>query len=894
MPPDPRQRSNPRQQLDEARQRTQWRERQALIIAPGLHEATAFDLPAVHDDAEAIRKLLVDPDCGRFPKDNVEVLEGEKASTGEIRIKLGNLARKAGKDGLTFILFIGHAVVTEHGPCFITHDTTPQSVQDTALSKVLLIDLMRRFKTHSLFVAFDCCHAGSFADILPERTRALPSPEDLLSDFQGEGRVVLAAAGAGQKAVEGKRGYLSLALEEGLGGKADRDNKGVVTVEDLGAYVKARVQELGSQEPQLTGRFTKDFALTLNRERVQQLVSAANLQDEAIAAVDRWGSRAKHNPHGLTDQEQEVILAVLENPDAIEDDPTFHNDKECLHALVFQHRSDGPCPRPIKQLAHHVALQKRLGPASQWDASILEHKTKADAFEKQWLAQRREAELAQASLKAASAETERHRTEAHALAQQVTALSEALQSTQQEADALQHQARDWQAKAQEAGDRATQAAAEAEAARQAHALSSAAESKALARANETAALAADERRRMAEEQSRTQADLAATQVQLNALREALRGVNEARDAAEARAAQAEAQSKAATAAQQQLAAAEAELSGRLNQASRRTSSLRMSLFVTTVAAVSLAVSTGVGFNKAEAIRRQAGSALSDLDKAREENTRLSNEIRSLRNSGLRPSEVPLNAPFTNSLGMRFAPVPGVQALFSVWETRVQDYEAFAKTRTSGDTSWRNPDFLGAAVTPGPTHPVVAVSWNDARDFCQWLTSTERKAGTLPANRRYRLPTDLEWSAAVGLPREQGATPKERDEKISGVYPWGTQWPPPRGAGNFGDVTCKKAWGNNLGSTWTFIEGYEDGFATTSPVGSFPSSSSGLHDLAGNVWEWCDDWYDTPQTGRVLRGGAWSSGGPRNLLSSCRRNDEPDERDGGGGFRVVLGVDEPAR
>ncbi|MFM8421862.1 MAG: SUMF1/EgtB/PvdO family nonheme iron enzyme [Verrucomicrobiota bacterium] len=246
--------------------------------------------------------------------------------------------------------------------------------------------------------------------------------------------------------------------------------------------------------------------------------------------------------------------------------------------------------------------------------------------------------------------------------------------------------------------------------------------------------------------------------------------------------------------------------------------------------------------------------------------------------------------FTNSLGMVFVPVANAGVWFSAYETRVQDYEAFAKTRTGGDASWRNPIFQGIAVTPGPTHPVVNVSWNDARDFCQWLTATERRAGTLPANRRYRLPTDLEWSAAVGLPREQGATPKERDSKIPDVYPWGTQWPPPRGAGNFADVTSR----DRLGITSGFIQGYDDGFATTSPVGSFPATRIGIHDLAGNVWEWCEDWYDTDQKFRVLRGGSWYVGDPRDLLSSFRVGDEPDERGVNVGFRVVLGVDEPAR
>ncbi len=247
-------------------------------------------------------------------------------------------------------------------------------------------------------------------------------------------------------------------------------------------------------------------------------------------------------------------------------------------------------------------------------------------------------------------------------------------------------------------------------------------------------------------------------------------------------------------------------------------------------------------------------------------------------------------PWINSLEMRFVAVPGTRAWFSAWPTRVRDYRAFAEARGGMDGAWRDPMWQGVPVTPGPDHPVVNVSWNDAWEFCRWLTDREHREGRLRAGQRYRLPTDREWSVAVGLPEEPGKTPQDRDEKIADVYPWGTQWPPPRGAGNFADVTFKKRFNGD----WTFIEGYDDGFATTSPVGLFQRSPTGLYDLSGNVWEWCEDLYDGSGTRRVLRGGSWGVDDPRYLLSSCRYYGGPDGRSGRIGFRVVLGVDEPAR
>ena len=66
---------------------------------------------------------------------------------------------------------------------------------------------------------------------------------------------------------------------------------------------------------------------------------------------------------------------------------------------------------------------------------------------------------------------------------------------------------------------------------------------------------------------------------------------------------------------------------------------------------------------------------------------------------------------------------------------------------------------------------------------------------------------------------------------------------------------------------------------------------GLYDLGGNVWEWCEDWYDSVEKFRVLRGASWSNGSQDNLFSSYRFNCDPDRRYVRNGFRCVLGVGE---
>jgi formylglycine-generating enzyme required for sulfatase activity len=223
--------------------------------------------------------------------------------------------------------------------------------------------------------------------------------------------------------------------------------------------------------------------------------------------------------------------------------------------------------------------------------------------------------------------------------------------------------------------------------------------------------------------------------------------------------------------------------------------------------------------------------------------------------------------FTNTLGMKFVPVPGTDVQFSIWETRVKDYAAYAAANAGVDESWKKP--FGDEFKQSDTYPVVNVSWEDARAFCEWLTKKEMAAGKIKAGQKYRLPTDAEWSVAVGLGKEKGNTPQEKNDGIRDVYPWGKEWPPPKGAGNYGGSLN--------------VDNYE----YTSAAGSFAANKLGLHDMGGNVWEWCEDKYSPTSANRVLRGASWFDGNPISLLSSLRDYRTPGGRDFDVGFRCVL-------
>ena len=90
-------------------------------------------------------------------------------------------------------------------------------------------------------------------------------------------------------------------------------------------------------------------------------------------------------------------------------------------------------------------------------------------------------------------------------------------------------------------------------------------------------------------------------------------------------------------------------------------------------------------------------------------------------------------------------------------------------RQQEGATWNEPGFV-----QGPTYPVVGVNWDDAEAFCSWLTKQEHATKVLSEELHYRLPTDTEWSIAVGLYHEDRTTLKEKSGKITGVYPWGTR------------------------------------------------------------------------------------------------------------------------
>jgi len=253
-------------------------------------------------------------------------------------------------------------------------------------------------------------------------------------------------------------------------------------------------------------------------------------------------------------------------------------------------------------------------------------------------------------------------------------------------------------------------------------------------------------------------------------------------------------------------------------------------------------------------------------------------------------------PWSNSLDMKFVPMGQIH--FAVWQTRVHDFAAFVGATgydaTGGmssvvtqngfklnSLSWKEPGFVQTS-----DDPVVGISWEDAAQFCDWLTRKERAEGILSAFQRYRLPTDAEWSSAVGLRRETGGTPEERSGGVKNVYPWGERFPPPNDVSNYAGSESRTGAPQN----WAVIAGYHDVYPRTGPVSAFAPNPEGISSLGGNVWEWCEDKYKTGLNWRTLRGGSWATSRAEETLSSYRRGYAPYFRSDDVGFRCVIASD----
>jgi formylglycine-generating enzyme required for sulfatase activity len=168
-------------------------------------------------------------------------------------------------------------------------------------------------------------------------------------------------------------------------------------------------------------------------------------------------------------------------------------------------------------------------------------------------------------------------------------------------------------------------------------------------------------------------------------------------------------------------------------------------------------------------------------------------------------------------------------------------------------NWHNP---GRAL-----HPVNCVDWGQAVSYC--------------GSRALRLPTEEEWEWAA------------RNGPTGATYPWGEAAPTAQRLNACG-AECPPNGAVKGFAGWKAMSTANDGFPETAPVGSFPAGDNrwGVHDLAGNVWEWTASNFDSTGAARVRRGGGWDIHDPTWARATLRLGGAPEARFDDLGFRCA--------
>ncbi len=217
------------------------------------------------------------------------------------------------------------------------------------------------------------------------------------------------------------------------------------------------------------------------------------------------------------------------------------------------------------------------------------------------------------------------------------------------------------------------------------------------------------------------------------------------------------------------------------------------------------------------------------------------------------SQQPINQSLTNSIGIKLMPIPKGKFLMGSPETEKERFKSKTQHEVTisqnfymGSTEvtqaqWQNVMGNKPSFFKGDELPVEQISWEEAVEFCKRLSEMpeEKKAG-----RNYRLPTEAEWEyacrAGTTTTYHFGNQLNGTQANCIGTVPYGTEMKGPK-------------------------------LEKTSPVGKYPANAWGLHDMHGNVLEWCSDWYGEYPAGsvtdpsgpangsiRVDRGGSWAS------------------------------------
>ncbi len=279
-------------------------------------------LKYTHADAEGIFKLLTDPKKLGLSKDKIRILLDRDATQFNIKNAISSwLFKNADEDSVVLIFFAGHGGVEEDrlglekdnlAKYLLPYDTVLEDLFSSAISNRDFNDLLLTIRSKKLVIFMDSCYSGGVSERKARDVKIAEDPYQKLAE--GKGRIVIAASQPNQHSFEDSRighGVFTYNLLEALSGKADLDNDGYVTVLDAYKYVQDAVPRDamklagGKQEPILRGDITKDFVISIDRERFEK-IEIERVLEEKLGILQNFYDDGK-----LSGKQYEYLRAIL-------------------------------------------------------------------------------------------------------------------------------------------------------------------------------------------------------------------------------------------------------------------------------------------------------------------------------------------------------------------------------------------------------------------------------------------------------------------------------------------------------------------------------------------------------------------------------------------------------
>ena len=274
-------------------------ERYALLIGITKYANPTINLNFAAADAEALQKLLLDPEIGAYKPDNVRMLIDDQANRKNILSSLNTwLGARIKPEDSVLIFYSGHGALGNNNSAYwVTYDADVEDLSSSALSNQDISTFIANLPARRKLTLIDSC----FSEATAKKYRALV-PSEVFNDFKGEGVVTMTASTGQEKSVEiGGHGAFTFHLLDALQGKADANGNGVVELDEVWSYLSERVQKTAAdagnrQTPVLLAdRMEHGFPLTINPARaagatlaeLKNMYSASTISIDEVSEAER-------------------------------------------------------------------------------------------------------------------------------------------------------------------------------------------------------------------------------------------------------------------------------------------------------------------------------------------------------------------------------------------------------------------------------------------------------------------------------------------------------------------------------------------------------------------------------------------------------------------------------